>query len=58
MAKNVVDMTALCNFLGSMYGLSQAEALANLALDVRAYRWNTATARAIQLGIMVARLGK
>lgn len=42
------------NFLGSMAGLSQAEALANLELDARAYGWTTATGRAIQQGIMEA----
>lgn len=42
------------NFLGSMAGLSQVEALANLELDARAYGWTTATGRAIQQGIMEA----
>jgi len=42
------------NFLGTMGGLSQVEALANLELDAPAYGWNTATGRAIQQGIMEA----
>jgi hypothetical protein len=50
------DENVVANFLCSLGGLTQAEALANLALDARAYRWNTATCRAIRLGIMRARL--
>lgn len=52
-----VDSDAAFNFLASMDGLTQSEALANLELDARAYGWNTPTCRAIQLGIMEARLG-
>lgn len=52
-----VDLDAAWNFLGTLDGLSQAEALANLELDARSYGWNTATCRAIQQGIMEARLG-
>jgi len=50
-----VDVVAVENFFGSIAGLTQAEALANLELDVQAYGWNTATGRAIQQGIMEAR---
>jgi len=52
-----VDSDAVFNFLATLDGLTQAEALANLELDARSYRWNTQTCRAIQQGIMEARLG-
>jgi len=52
-----VDRTAVENFLSSLDGLTQSEALANLEIDASAYRWNSATGRAIQQGIMEARLG-
>lgn len=54
---NGVDRRAVENFLGSLPGLTQAAALANLEHDTRLYGWNTATGRAIQQGIMEARLG-
>lgn len=49
-----VNRTAVENFLGSLDGLTQEEALANLELDVRSYHWSPATGRAIQQGIMEA----
>lgn len=45
---------AVENFLISMDGLTPGEAMANLEQDVRAYKWNTATGRAIQQGIAEA----
>jgi tRNA(Ile2) C34 agmatinyltransferase TiaS len=36
-------------------GLTREEALANLEQDTKAYRWNAATGRAIQQGIMEAK---
>jgi hypothetical protein len=42
------------NFLATLDGLTQAEALANLEQDVRANGWNTQTGRAIQQGIAEA----
>lgn len=51
-----VQKTAVENFLGTLEGLTQAEALANLELDAISYRWGTATSRAIQQGIMEAGL--
>lgn len=49
-----VNRTAVENFLGTLDGLTREEALANLELDVRSYRWDTATGRAIQQGVMEA----
>ena len=57
MALANVDADAVENFLSSLHGLTQAEALANLELDTRAYGWSAMTSRAIQLGIFEARLG-
>jgi hypothetical protein len=45
------------NFLATLDGLTQAQALANLELDAASGGWGTATARAVQQGIMEARLG-
>lgn len=55
-----VDREAVENFLWTTIdaGMSQGEALANLELDTRSYRWNAATGRAIQQGIMMAGLAK
>lgn len=52
-----VDRRSVENFLLSLPGLTQAEALANLEHDTLLYGWDTATGRAIQQGIMEARLG-
>jgi len=52
-----VDTDAAFNFLATLDGLTQGQALANLELDAVAYGWNAATGRAIQQGIMEARLG-
>jgi hypothetical protein len=49
-----VKRTVVENFLGTMHGLSRDEALANLDQDFVSYRWNTATGRAIRLGILEA----
>ncbi len=46
-----VKRIAVENFLGTLGGLSRDEARANLEQDTKAYRWNTATGRAIQQGI-------
>jgi hypothetical protein len=52
-----VDRVAVENFLFTLFDdTTQEEALANLELDTRSYRWSTATGRAIQQGIMEARL--
>ena len=48
-----VRRIAVENFLSSMDDPS--EALANLELDARLYRWNAATVRAIRDGIRMAR---
>jgi hypothetical protein len=49
-----VKRIAVENFLGSLDGLNRSEALSNLKLDIKSYRWNAATGRAIQQGIMEA----
>jgi hypothetical protein len=56
-SRESVDVAAVENFLSSLAGLTQTEALANLELDAASYGWNTATGRAVQQGIMEARLG-
>lgn len=53
-----VDTDVAFNFLSTLDGLTQGQALANLELDFVAYGWNVATGRAIQQGIMEARLGE
>ena len=50
-----VNRTAVENFLGTLGDLSRDDARANLEQDVKAYRWNTATGRAIQQGIEEAK---
>jgi hypothetical protein len=52
-----VKKVAVENFLGTMDYLTCDEALANLELDTKSYRWNAATGRAIQQGIMEASNG-
>lgn len=49
-----VRRIAVENFLGTMGGLTEWEARANLGLDARLYKWNTATRRAIEMGIRLA----
>lgn len=49
-----VKRIAVENFLGTLGGLTRDEALANLEQDTKDYRWNAATGRAIQQGIMEA----
>lgn len=57
-SRSGVNRVAVENFLWSAIdaGFTQGEALANLELDTRSYRWNAATGRAIQQGIMMAGL--
>jgi hypothetical protein len=50
-----VQKIAVENFLGTLGGLSRAEARANLEQDTKAYSWGTATGRAIQQGIEEAK---
>lgn len=49
-AKRGARAIAVQNFLGSLAG-GQSDALANLELDARSYRWNAATIAAIRQGI-------
>lgn len=46
---------AVQNFLGTLgppgAGMTEEEAIQNLILDARSYRWNTITVRAIEQGI-------
>ncbi len=53
-SRSGVKRMAVENFLGTLDGLTREEALANLEQDTKAYRWNAATGRAIQQGIMEA----
>jgi hypothetical protein len=46
-----VKRRAVENFLGSLTGLSKADALGNLKQDAKDYKWNAATVAAIQAGI-------
>lgn len=46
-----VRRIAVANFLSTLKGLSQVEALANLQMDARLYKWNSATVSAIRDGI-------
>lgn len=48
-----VRKIAVENFLGSLEGLSRAEALANLSMDSKMYRWNSETVLAIKKGISI-----
>jgi len=49
-----VKRIAVENFLATLGDLTREEALANLEQDVRSYKWNVQTGRAIQQGIMEA----
>lgn len=42
---------AVENFLSTLSGMTQDEAIGNLVLDAKSYRWNTITVRAIEQGI-------
>lgn len=48
---NAVRTRAVENFLSSLGGVTKAQALGNLALDARSYRWNAPTVKAIKDGI-------
>jgi hypothetical protein len=45
------DQIAVTNFLCSLEGLTEGEALCNLSLDADSYGWSAATCRAIRAGI-------
>ncbi len=44
---------AVENFLMSLYGVTKDEALGNLSLDARSYKWNAQTVKAIRNGIYI-----
>jgi hypothetical protein len=46
-----VRKVAVENFLGTLGGMTEAEAMGNLVQDAKSYRWTTLTVRAIQAGI-------
>lgn len=46
-----VRKIAVENFLTSLGGLTKGEALANLKMDAKLYKWNSATQKAIRDGI-------
>lgn len=46
-----IDTDAVWNFLGTLDGETQGEALGNLSADATANGWNTQTVRAIEFGI-------
>jgi len=46
-----VRKIAVENFLGTLAGSTEDEALSNLVLDAKSYRWNAVTVRTIQAGI-------
>lgn len=46
-----IKQNAVDNFLASLGSLTKDQALANLALDARSYRWNAETVAAIKGGI-------
>lgn len=49
-----VKRTAVENFLGTLGGSSREEALVNLELDARSYKWTAKTVKAINDGIDLA----
>ena len=51
-ARKGVKVIAVQNFLGTLGGSTQSDALANLEMDARSYRWNAATVGAIRAGIV------
>ena len=58
-AKAGVKRIAVENFLGSLDpSMDQWQHEANLAMDASAYKWNTATQRAIRHGIKLAYKGR
>jgi len=46
-----VKTIAVENFLGTLEGMTERDALLNLDQDARSYRWNAATKKAIRTGI-------
>lgn len=48
-----IKQNAVDNFLASLGSLTKDQALANLALDARSYKWNAETIAAIKAGIEV-----
>jgi|GEM_PF-2102138 len=46
-----VKAVAVENFLGTLEGVRERDALMNLDADARSYRWNAATKKAIRTGI-------
>jgi len=50
-SRDTVRKVAVENFLMSLYGSTREDALKNLSLDAKLYKWNTATRKAIRDGI-------
>jgi alpha-mannosidase len=50
-ARKGVRRIAVANFLSTLNGMSQADALANLQMDARLYKWDAGTVDAIREGI-------
>lgn len=50
-SKKKVRRIAVENFLMSLEGLTQRDAMANLSMDARLYKWNAPTQAAIRTGI-------
>ena len=46
-----VRTNAVLNFLGTLGDMTYSDALANLRLDARSYKWNAPTQKAIQQGL-------
>lgn len=49
-----VKRIAVENFLGSLGDITKTEAIVNLNLDAKLYKWNSATRKAIEAGIKLA----
>lgn len=49
--KKGVKTIAVQNFLGSLGGQTEQDAMANLSQDAAMYKWNAATQSAIRTGI-------
>lgn len=50
--KNEAKKIAVENFLGTLGDLTTHEAIANLNMDAKLYKWNAATVKAILDGIL------
>ena len=46
-----VRRIAIENFLTSLGGMSKSDAIANMKMDAKLYKWNGATQRALREGI-------